>query len=217
MVPPVAGILLGYALVSAVVVGGFAALVNEFPAALLVTTVAGASYLAYLGVKVLRSPAQIAHAGGEAQRPSTARSFGRGVGVSALNPKGLLILASVTQGFTRPDAELPLTAQLAVLCALYIAICAVVYLPLGLAADRVLGARPGLLQLVQDRVGQHLPVREVPLRTQVVVRGREGRFGQDSVEHLEGLGGHLPADPVARDDGEPGSGAQPVGTAAGVV
>ncbi len=153
VVPPVAGILLGYALVSAVVVGGFAALVSKFPAALLVTTVAGASYLAYLGVKVLRSPGTITQAGGQAQPPSTLRSFGRGVGVSALNPKGLLILASVTQGFTRTDATLPLTAQLAVLCVLYIVICAVVYLPLGLAADRVLGARPRIAHVTARIAG----------------------------------------------------------------
>ncbi len=147
VVPPVAGILLGYALVSAGVVGGFAALVTTFPAALLLTNVAGASYLTYLGIKVLRSPTKITEAGGQVQRPSTLRSFGRGVGVSALNPKGLLILASVTQGFTRPDATLPLTAQLAVLCALYILLCAAVYLPLALAADRVLGARPAVAQV----------------------------------------------------------------------
>ncbi len=75
VVPPVAGILLGYAVVSAVV-GGFAALVNAFPAALLVTTVAGASYLTYLGVKVLPSPAHVPQAGTEEQRPSAARRFG---------------------------------------------------------------------------------------------------------------------------------------------
>jgi hypothetical protein len=80
VVPPVAGILLGYALVSAVVVAGFAALVTTFPAALLLTTVAGAGYLTYLGVKVLRGSAKITRAGGQAPLPSTLRSFSRGVG-----------------------------------------------------------------------------------------------------------------------------------------
>jgi threonine/homoserine/homoserine lactone efflux protein len=64
-----------------------------------------------------------------------------------------LILASVTQGFTRPDAGWPLTGQLAVLCALYIGICAVVYLPLGLAADRVLGARPAVAHVTTRIAG----------------------------------------------------------------
>ncbi len=53
------GILLGYVLITAVVVVGVGPLATTLPAALLVLTVVGAGYLVYLGVCTLRRPAGV--------------------------------------------------------------------------------------------------------------------------------------------------------------
>ena len=65
--------------------------------------------------------------------------------MSALNPKGLLIFLSILPQFTRTASGWPLPMQLAALGGVFIAICALFYLPLGHAASRVLGARPGIV------------------------------------------------------------------------
>jgi threonine/homoserine/homoserine lactone efflux protein len=115
------------------------------PLTLAALTVAGAAYLMYLGVRVLRSPATVDHPGAPGSPATSQLHFlVRGIGVSALNPKGLLVFLSILPQFARPAASWPLPAQLAVLGGVYILICAAFYLPLGHTAARVLGARPGV-------------------------------------------------------------------------
>jgi threonine/homoserine/homoserine lactone efflux protein len=146
VVPAVAGILLGYAVITAVVVAGVGALVAAAPLAMVALTVGGATYLVYLGVGVLRQPGELvlATATDPAPTRSAVRYLARGAGVSALNPKGLLIFLSILPQFTRPAAAWPLPAQMAALGGVFIVICALVYLPLGHAAHRILGARPAM-------------------------------------------------------------------------
>ena len=60
-----------------------------------------------------------------------------------MNPKGLLLFLSILPQFTRPAAGWPIPMQLATLGAIFTLACALFYLPLGYASDRVLGARPG--------------------------------------------------------------------------
>lgn len=140
--PVVGGILIGYVLITAVVVAGVGPLVTAVPTALAALTVGGAAYLTYLGVRTLRSPGDL-HAGSTATASSPLRYFVRGIGVSALNPKGLLVFLAVLPQFTR-SAGWPVPAQLATLGGVFVAICALFYLPLGHTAHRVLGARPGI-------------------------------------------------------------------------
>jgi threonine/homoserine/homoserine lactone efflux protein len=148
----VAGLLLGYLAITAVVVAGVGPLVAGSSGALTVLTVCGALYLLQLGVRVLRSPVHLGFAGSE---PGAGRGplhyLLRGAGTSALNPKGLLLFLSVLPQFTRPSADWPVPVQLATLGGVFIAACACVYLPLGFASDRVLGARPGAA-LVTTRI-----------------------------------------------------------------
>jgi threonine/homoserine/homoserine lactone efflux protein len=142
--PAVAGLLLGYAGVTVVVAAGVGSLVAGSSTALLVLTVGGAAYLVRLGTKALRSPVSIGQAGPDiVAGASPLRYVVRGAGVSALNPKGLLLFLSVLPQFTRPTAGWPVAAQLATLGGVFIAACATFYFPLGYASDRVLGARPG--------------------------------------------------------------------------
>ena len=141
--PVVGGIVAGYAVITAIVVVGVGPLVAGFPLALTALTVAGAAYLTYLGLRTLRSSGHMPEIGSsEPMASSAVRYFARGMGVSGLNPKGLLIFLSILPQFTRTTDPWPVPAQLALLGGIFMLITAVFYLGLGLMADRVLGARP---------------------------------------------------------------------------
>jgi threonine/homoserine/homoserine lactone efflux protein len=150
--PVVGGILIGYALITAMVVAGVGPLMAAVPMALVALTLAGAGYLTYLGARTLRSPGHVEAGSTAAPASSPLRYLARGIGVSALNPKGLLIFLSILPQFTRKSGW-PLPLQLATLGGVFIAICALFYLPLGHAANRVLGARPSIVNVVTKVAG----------------------------------------------------------------
>ncbi|MBF4461278.1 MULTISPECIES: LysE family translocator [unclassified Rathayibacter] len=142
VIPAVAGLVIGYTLITGAVVVGVGPLVAAWPAALFVLTLLGAAYLIYLGVTILRSPGRISQTSDVNARRGSGAILVRGIGVSALNPKGLLIFLAILPQFTRPEASLPLAVQLAALGGVFTAICALFYLALGFAADRILGPSP---------------------------------------------------------------------------
>ena len=72
----------------------------------------------------------------------------RGMGVSALNPKGLLIFLALLPQFTNPRWSWPLTAQLGLLGLVFAATCGAFYLGLGSAARKILAARPAAARAV---------------------------------------------------------------------
>jgi threonine/homoserine/homoserine lactone efflux protein len=72
----------------------------------------------------------------------------RGVGVSALNPKGLLLFLALLPQFTSPRWSWPLTAQLGLLGLVFAASCGAFYLGLGSAARKILSARPSAARAV---------------------------------------------------------------------
>jgi threonine/homoserine/homoserine lactone efflux protein len=150
----VGGLLLGYAAITAVVVAGIGPLVAGSSLALTVLTLCGAAYLVQLGMRVLRSPVHLGF--GDPQARGARRPMHylmRGAGTSALNPKGLLLFLSILPQFTRPAAGWPVPLQLAALGGIFMAACACVYLPLGYASDRVLGARPGAARVTTKVAG----------------------------------------------------------------
>jgi threonine/homoserine/homoserine lactone efflux protein len=145
VVPAVGGLVLGYAGVTVVVAAGVGTLVARSPAFLTGLTVAGGLYLMWHGARTFaRSSAPSAR---PSARPGgaagTSRSvLVRGVGVSALNPKGLLVFLALLPQFADPHGSWPLAAQLGVLGLVFVLTCAVFYLCLGLFARSVLHARP---------------------------------------------------------------------------
>jgi threonine/homoserine/homoserine lactone efflux protein len=143
VVPAVGGIVLGYAGITVVVAAGVGALVARSPAALTALTVAGGSYLIWLGTSALvRKPS---HGGSGAHSDGATspwETLARGMGVSALNPKGLLLFLALLPQFTSARWDWPLAAQLALLGLVFMLTCAVFYLCLGSFARRVLQARP---------------------------------------------------------------------------
>jgi threonine/homoserine/homoserine lactone efflux protein len=141
VLPAVAGLTAGYCAVTAVVSAGVGALVAGSPAALTALSVAGGAYLVWHGVATLLSrraaapPPAVTARGGWAV-------FRRGVGVSALNPKALLMFVALLPQFTDPAAAWPLALQVAALGLTFTATCAAFYAALGTAARTLLARRP---------------------------------------------------------------------------
>jgi threonine/homoserine/homoserine lactone efflux protein len=140
VLPAVAGLAAGYSAVTAVVSAGVGALVAGSAAALTALTVAGGAYLMWHGASTLLS-----RGGTPASSPLAPGAwpvFRRGVGVSALNPKGLLMFVALLPQFTDPAAAWPVAAQIAALGLTFTATCAAFYAALGTAARTLLSARP---------------------------------------------------------------------------
>jgi threonine/homoserine/homoserine lactone efflux protein len=104
------------------------------------------------------SPATAA-AARTATPPTTSRAvLVRGMGVSALNPKGLLVFLALLPQFTSPRWSWPLAAQLGLLGLVFVVSCAAFYLVLGSAARRVLAARPAAARAVTRFSGAAMAV-----------------------------------------------------------
>jgi threonine/homoserine/homoserine lactone efflux protein len=152
VLPAVGGIVLGYAGVTVAVAAGVGALVARSPAFLTGLTIAGGLYLAWHGTKTLARPSA---PGGPADAPAADAPAGagrgtlaRGIGVSALNPKGLLMFLALLPQFTDPRGSWPLPAQLGMLGLVFVASCAAFYLCLGSFARRILLSRPGAARVI---------------------------------------------------------------------
>jgi len=143
----VSGIVIGYAGITIVVAAGVGALVAGTPASLTALTIAGGLYLVWLGVRALLRPAGHGVAGGAAARSDRATLL-RGIGVSGLNPKGLLVFLAVLPQFATPSGAWPLAAQLGILGVVFTLTCGVFYLSVGSAARRILDGRPALSRFI---------------------------------------------------------------------
>jgi threonine/homoserine/homoserine lactone efflux protein len=140
-VPAVGGLVTGYAAITIVVAAGVGALVARNPALLSGLTTVGGTYLMWHGARTFaRPPAPGAPAGSPAS--SNRATLVRGMGVSALNPKGLLLFLALLPQFTNPRWSWPLAAQLGFLGLVFMLTCAAFYLCLGTFARKILQARP---------------------------------------------------------------------------
>jgi threonine/homoserine/homoserine lactone efflux protein len=70
------------------------------------------------------------------------------LGVSGLNPKGLLVFLAVLPQFATPRGNWPLAVQLAVLGLVFVLTCAAFYLGMGSVARRILDGRPSVARVV---------------------------------------------------------------------
>ena len=165
VVPAVGGLMLGYAGLTAVVAAGVAALVARTPVVLTILTVLGALYLAWLGAAALARPGPVA-AAASAPVGGTWAPVLRGAGISGLNPKGLMLFVALLPQFTGPHRSWPLAGQIAVLGAVHVANCGLVYLGVGLAARAVLRARPAVARAVTRCSGAAMVLIGVLLLTE---------------------------------------------------
>ncbi|MGC1289261.1 MAG: LysE family transporter [Streptosporangiaceae bacterium] len=172
VLPAVGGLVLGYTGITIVVAAGVGAVVGRSPALLGGLTVVGGCYLIWHGATTFGRPAAASTRRDAAPGPDapgsdapgsnaagpvaagappadTARAvMVRGLGVSALNPKGLLIFLALLPQFTNPRWSWPLTAQLGLLGLVFAASCGAFYLGLGSAARKILTARPAAARAV---------------------------------------------------------------------
>jgi threonine/homoserine/homoserine lactone efflux protein len=147
VLPAVGGLVLGYALVTAVVAAGVGALVAGSPPALTGLTLLGGAYLGWHGTRTLVRPGAV-EVRPDAPAARARDTLAKGIGVSGLNPKGLLIFLALLPQFTDPRAGWPVAAQIGVLGAAFTLTCAVFYLALGTFARTILQARPSAARAV---------------------------------------------------------------------
>jgi threonine/homoserine/homoserine lactone efflux protein len=153
VLPAVGGLVTGYAAVTVVVAAGVGALVAGSPTVLTGLTVAGGAYLIWHGAMTFAHPAAPGVAGGAGRN-----AFVQGIGVSGLNPKGLLIFVALLPQFTDPAGAWPVAGQVAVLGVAFMATCGVFYLILGSVARGVLTARPVVARAVSRFSGAAMVV-----------------------------------------------------------
>lgn len=153
----------GLAAVAGIVTGGFchvamgvlgiAALLSVAPAAFNAMLLAGAAYVAWIGVSLLRSGAAFAASASAAASPW--RCYRQAITTCLLNPKAYVFMLAVFPQFLRPE-EGAVAAQAAVLSAIIAATQVGVYGGLALAAARArrwLEERPSRGALVGRAVG----------------------------------------------------------------
>ena len=126
------GVFLGDILLLALVGLGAAGLMRSYPELFMVVKYAGAAYLAWVGVQLVRGAlasmrGQADAPGGESEMPAhLARPFRRALLISVLNPKAILFLLSFFVQFIDPTYPEPWVPFL-ILSAIVMA-CSAVYL-----------------------------------------------------------------------------------------
>jgi threonine/homoserine/homoserine lactone efflux protein len=142
VIAAVGGLAIGYATLTVVVAAGVGALVARNPGLLTALTLAGGLYLMWHGARTFARPAALGDGGGP-QASGNRALLARGIGVSGLNPKGLLVFLALLPQFASPRGSWPLPAQLGLLGLVFTLTCAVFYLGLGSSARKLLQARRG--------------------------------------------------------------------------
>ena len=149
VVPPVLGLASGYVVLVAAVAVGVGALVSTHPDILTVVTLVGACYISYLGMSTLlslRGPdGPLPRTGEEAPADGAngLRLYLRGMGVSGINPKAMLMLLVLLPQYLTPDGWSS-TAQTGLLGSIFILEVVVIYFGVALFARSLLLGRPRL-------------------------------------------------------------------------
>jgi len=147
VMPAVAGMLSGHLLATLVVAAGVGSLMAGHPLALMLLTLAGCTYLLWLGGNLLLRPA-VPQAGQGGVGDSGSRWAFKGFCVSGLNPKVFLLFLALLPQFTDPQSSWPVPLQIVLLGLVHLCSSLVVYTLVGYGAKLVLGSRPGAARMV---------------------------------------------------------------------
>lgn len=169
VVPAVSGILFGQLVVAFIVAAGVGAVVASNPLSLTLLTFAGAAYLLWTGIGILRYPSAPSK-GAVAASHSRTRWAVKGACVSGLNPKVFLLFLALLPQFIDRTASWSIPAQIIVLALIHITISGVVYLLVGFSAQAVLQTRPRAAQIVSRLSGSVMIVIAVFLLTEQAFR-----------------------------------------------
>jgi threonine/homoserine/homoserine lactone efflux protein len=141
VLPSVTGLLFGHVLATLIVAAGLGLVLAQHPQALMVLSLLGAAYLAWMGWQMFRQPAAPS-AGEQMDDTHWGRWCWKGFCVSGLNPKVLLLFLALWPQFIRPNQDSSITVQILALGLVHIISCAAVYFAVGFASQAVLSARP---------------------------------------------------------------------------
>lgn len=145
----VTGLIIGHFLAILCVAAGVGALLAHYPVLLTGMTVLGACYLLWMGGNLLLHPATIANDSNPIQSADSASSWLiKGVGISGLNPKVLLLFFALLPPFIHPEMAFAPTTQIMLLGMIHLLSCAVVYVLVGIAAKKLLSTRPAAVKMV---------------------------------------------------------------------
>ncbi|MBF6671147.1 LysE family translocator [Glutamicibacter sp. FBE19] len=139
--PAVSGMLIGHVCAVLVVAAGVAAVVIASDLAMTCLTLIGAMYLVVLGIQALRN-LEASPINAEGTLSGGNRLFAKGIGISLLNPKVMLLFLALLPQFTSADASWSIGLQIVSLGAVHVANCALVYFAVGYGANAVLRRRP---------------------------------------------------------------------------
>lgn len=148
----VGGLLVGHLVATAIVAVGVGGLVANNRVAMLVLTTAGASYLLWLGINTLISPA-LPQSDQTQDSDSWLHWATKGACVSGLNPKVFLLFLALLPQFTEPAGSWPVPVQIVALGLVHSLSCGVVYLLVGFGSQVVLTARPAAARFVSRLSG----------------------------------------------------------------
>ncbi len=140
VLPAVTGLLTGHLMAALIVAAGVGTLVTSQPVLLQVLTGVGAVYLLWMGLSLSMRPASISS--DQVTIASSKSWYIRGVYLSGLNPKVLLLFLALLPPFIDPQAALSPTSQIVLLAGIHLMSCAAVYFLVGFSAQKVLGTRP---------------------------------------------------------------------------
>jgi threonine/homoserine/homoserine lactone efflux protein len=150
--PAVSGLVVGYAAITLIVAAGVGTLVTRNPAILTGLTLVGGLYLIWHGATTFARPAVLATPA-DGLAGTDWNTFLRGIGVSGLNPKGLLIFLALLPQFTDQHGAWPVAAQIGLLGLAFMATCGLFYLGVGQLTRTVLYGRPATARLVSRLSG----------------------------------------------------------------
>lgn len=152
VVPAITGLLSGHLIAILVVAAGVGALLGSTPEAMTAITVAGALYLLWLGVSIIKSPSGPTVGEGQSSEASV-RWFSRGLGISFLNPKLYLFFFALMPQFTRITAAWPVSVQIVLLGVLHLLSCFTIYALVGFGSGAILQTRPRAARIVSQVSG----------------------------------------------------------------
>ena len=147
VLPAVAGMLSGHLVATLIVAAGIGTVIAGAPGVLTALTLAGAGYLLWLGIGMLRqSPQTLTCQTEDAGSPQ--KWALKGFCISGLNPKVFLLFIALLPQFTDASATWPISLQMTALGLLHVVTCGVVYLLVGYGSSTLLRTRPRAAQNV---------------------------------------------------------------------
>lgn len=137
----VSGLLLGHTLMTMMVIAGLGLVIASQPVVMHLLMGVGCTYLAWVGIGMILHPSSTSTP--DSKSSMTERHWLlKGMGVSGLNPKVLLLILALLPQFVDDASPVPAIVQLVVLGTIHLFNCAFVYMSVSFGAQKVLLMNP---------------------------------------------------------------------------